>query len=66
MNQTVTRALSLIPRINGDIFSTVLPNQHYDVPSGAIGWWFLFALADILDGVVERRWNVERFIVYMA
>eukprot|EP00957_Ditylum_brightwellii_P131375 10019594-Ditylum_brightwellii.AAC.1 len=42
---------------------TVLPNQLYDVPSGAIGRRFLFTLSEILDGVVERRWNVERFIV---
>eukprot|EP00957_Ditylum_brightwellii_P177277 13504733-Ditylum_brightwellii.AAC.1 len=41
-----------------------LPNQCYDVPSGAIGQWFLFALADIFDGVVEMQWNAERFIVY--
>eukprot|EP00957_Ditylum_brightwellii_P157480 11985447-Ditylum_brightwellii.AAC.1 len=45
---------------------TALPNQRYDMPSGAIGRWFLFALTEILDGVVERQWNAERFIVYMA
>eukprot|EP00957_Ditylum_brightwellii_P043809 3322308-Ditylum_brightwellii.AAC.1 len=45
---------------------TALPNQRYDVPSGAVGRQFLFALADILDGVVERRWNAERFIFYMV
>eukprot|EP00957_Ditylum_brightwellii_P020993 1582099-Ditylum_brightwellii.AAC.1 len=45
---------------------TALPNQCYDVLSGAIGRRFLFNLSEILDGVVEKQWNVERFIVYTA
>eukprot|EP00957_Ditylum_brightwellii_P188647 14361304-Ditylum_brightwellii.AAC.1 len=45
---------------------TALPNQRYDMLLGAIGRWFLFARAEILDGVVERWWNVERFIIYTA
>eukprot|EP00957_Ditylum_brightwellii_P048908 3710482-Ditylum_brightwellii.AAC.1 len=45
---------------------TALSNQRYDVPSGSVGRRFLFALADILDGVVERQWNTKRFIVFMA
>eukprot|EP00957_Ditylum_brightwellii_P206608 15349189-Ditylum_brightwellii.AAC.2 len=36
------------------------------MPSGAIGRRFLFTLSEILDGVVERQWNAERFIVYTA
>eukprot|EP00957_Ditylum_brightwellii_P046960 3564845-Ditylum_brightwellii.AAC.1 len=45
---------------------TALPNQCYDVPSGAIGRGFFFTLLEILDGMVERWWNAERFIVYTA
>eukprot|EP00957_Ditylum_brightwellii_P204671 15340358-Ditylum_brightwellii.AAC.1 len=45
---------------------TALPIQYYDVLSGSVGRRFLFMLVEILDGVVERKWNVERFIVFTA
>ena len=47
-----------------EIFA-LLP-QRYDVPVGRVGRIFINALAKELEGVVERRWNSERFIVFQA
>ena len=43
-----------------------LSPQCYDVPSGKIGRLFVAALTRELEGVVERSWNSERFLVFPA
>ena len=43
-----------------------LPPQRYDVPTGRVGRLFVAAAADELKGVVQRKWNSERFIVFQA
>ena len=42
----------------------VFPSQMYDVPSGAVGKRFLEMVVDLLEGIHDRRWNSERFIVF--
>jgi hypothetical protein len=36
----------------------------YDAPSGAVGRRFIDMLAVILEGLISRKWNAERFIVF--
>ena len=43
-----------------------LPAQRYDVPVGRVDRIFVDALAEELEGVDGRRWNVERFIVFQV
>eukprot|EP00957_Ditylum_brightwellii_P027238 2059504-Ditylum_brightwellii.AAC.1 len=43
---------------------TALPCQRYNVPSGKVGRRFIELFTKELDGVVERQWNSERFIVF--
>eukprot|EP00957_Ditylum_brightwellii_P186304 14184653-Ditylum_brightwellii.AAC.1 len=45
---------------------TALPSQRYDVLSGSVERRFLVLLAEILDGTVEWKWNLEQFIVFTA
>lgn len=41
-----------------------LPSQRYDAPSGAVGRRFIRILTEELEGIVRRKWNSERFIVF--
>ena len=43
-----------------------LPPQRYNVPNGKIGGLFVKTVAEELQGVTERRWNSERFIVFQS
>ena len=43
-----------------------LPPQRYDVPSGKVGRLFISALTRELNGVIERSWNAEKFIVFSS
>ena len=40
------------------------PSQIYDAPWGAVWKHFLDTLTDLLEGIYDRRWNSERFIVF--
>ena len=42
----------------------VMPARRYGVPSGRVGCRIAHALAAKLTGVWQRRWNVEKFIVF--
>ena len=42
----------------------VIPARYYDVLSGRVRWRFVYALAAEFVGVWERRWIVDRFIVF--
>ena len=42
----------------------VLPQRRYSVPKGAVGRRFVDLLASELEGVKERTWNAERFLVF--
>ena len=43
-----------------------LPPQRYTAPNGRVGRLFIGALTKELLGIQERRWNSERFIVFLA
>eukprot|EP00957_Ditylum_brightwellii_P158740 12082701-Ditylum_brightwellii.AAC.1 len=38
--------------------------QWYDVPSGKTGRCFIERFAGVIDGVVERKWNSKRFLIF--
>ena len=38
----------------------------YDLPNGRWATWFLETLMNLWIGVVERRWNSERLLVFQA
>ena len=41
------------------------PSQRYDLPRHhRCSRWFLENLADLLDGIVDRKWNSNRFLVF--
>ena len=42
----------------------ISPTQHYDVPSGRVGKWFVAALAVVLGGIRNQQWNVESVIIF--
>ena len=44
----------------------VMPSRHYDAPSGKVGRWFVRILGAELQGVRDRRWNSEPFIVFQT
>lgn len=43
-----------------------LPSQQYDLPKGQVGRTFLTEVSNILEGVMKRKWNAERLIVFAA
>ena len=44
----------------------VTPARRYEAPSGKVGRRFVKILARELRGVLDRRWNSERFIVFQT
>jgi hypothetical protein len=42
------------------------PCLRYDAPNGAVGKRFVTMLATELAGIVERKWNSDRFVVFQA
>ena len=44
----------------------VTPAQRYKAPSGKVGRRFFNVLVRELRGVLDRRWNSERFIVFQT
>ncbi len=42
------------------------PSHAYDVPSGAVGKRFVDKVTDELKGIVSRKWNPERFLVFQV
>jgi hypothetical protein len=36
----------------------------YDAPKGAVGKRFVEELAVIIQGIISRKWNAERFIIF--
>ena len=44
----------------------VIPLRHYDAPSGKVGRQFVGMLGTEMQGVRDRRWNLERFIVFQT
>ena len=44
----------------------VMPSRRYDAPSGKVGHQFVGMLVAELQGVRDRRWNSERFIVFQT
>ena len=43
-----------------------LPPQRYNVPNGKVGVLFVKEVAVEMQGIVDRRWNAERFIVFQS
>ena len=43
---------------------TVITSRHYDTPSWKVGRRFVGTLGEQLQGVRDRLWNSEQFIVY--
>ena len=43
-----------------------MPSRRYDAPSGKFGRRFVEMLGAEMHGVRERRWNLERFIVFQT
>ena len=43
-----------------------LPTQHYTVPKGHIGRLFIQKLADEMNGIISRKWNAEKMIVFIT
>ena len=41
-----------------------LPRIHYHIPSGKVGRRYVTMLSTELEGIVSRKWNSERFIVF--
>ena len=44
----------------------VIPSRRYDAPSGKVGRRFVGMLGAELQGVRDRRWNSERFILFQT
>ena len=44
----------------------VVPSRRYEAPSGKVGRRFVNALVGELRGFRDRRWNLERFIVFQT
>ena len=44
----------------------VMPLRCYDTPSGRVGRRFIGTLGEELQGVRDRHWNSERFIVFQT
>jgi hypothetical protein len=44
----------------------ILPTQRYAAPKGAVGKRFVTLLATELAGIVQRKWNSERFLVFQS
>ena len=44
----------------------VMPLRHYDAPSGRVRRKFVRMLGEELKGVRDRRWNLERFILFQT
>ena len=44
----------------------VMPSRRYDVPSRKVGRWSVGMLGVKMQGVRDRRWNSERFIVFQT
>ena len=44
----------------------VMPSRRYDTPSGKVGRRFVRTLVMKMQGVRDRRWNLERFIVFQT
>ena len=44
----------------------VMPSRRYDAPSGKVGLRFVGTLGTEMQGVRDRRWNLERFIVFQT
>ena len=45
---------------------SVMPPHRYDAPSGKVGRRFVNILVRELRGMLDRRWNAERFIVFQT
>jgi hypothetical protein len=39
------------------------PSHAYDVPSSAIGKWFIVKVAEELKGICSHKWNSKQFLV---
>ena len=44
----------------------VYPLSQYDLPGSTFGRLFIKLLADEIDGVRERKWNMENVLCFMA
>ena len=44
----------------------VMTLRRYDAPSGKVGRCFVEALMGDMQGVWDRQWNLERFIVFQT
>ena len=44
----------------------VMPSRRYGAPSGKVGQRFLGTLWVEMQGVRDRRWNLERFIFFQT
>lgn len=42
----------------------IWPSRRFDIPKGAIGHRIVEQLTDELVGIIKRKWNFERFIVF--
>jgi hypothetical protein len=42
----------------------VYPAHTYNVPSGVAGCHFIEKLAELLEGIQNRKWHTERFIIF--
>jgi hypothetical protein len=40
------------------------PSHAYDIPSGAVGNWFVERVAEELQGIKSRKWNSEQFLCF--
>jgi hypothetical protein len=45
--------------------SCCYPSQQYNAPTGAVGHRFIEKLAELLEGVLSRKWNSEMFLVFL-
>ena len=43
-----------------------MPTQHYDVPSGRIGNWYVGILLTEIDGIRNHHWDTERVIIFQT
>ena len=44
----------------------VMPSQRYDAPIGKVGQRFVVALLEYMREVKDRRWKLERFILFQT
>ena len=44
----------------------ILPLQQYDLPRGTTDKLFIRLLLSEIDGVIDRKWNIERPLCYIA